>query len=409
MDDLLAAIVTDALEQAVELIELDAVRAEVWASDLAALAAETGPNGVARLIDALVDAGGAPAAAALWAIDALVVGVDLAGPALGPAPPWADDLLTSTCEGAWLLRERRGVSAAFRFVDNADNRHVVIADLVPTPTGDGVETIGEVAVGPTDLLDGLDEPEAGIADEAVSAPELAQRVARAVRCTDQPSSSCVATGRLLLARLSSFGIDDLEPPVWVEPEAPAPPEPDPGADEWARQVLDRALGELPEPDPVAVAKAAATLRAAAGDHAPLARWLAASVGPVDLDEPDLTVVTAALAATAAPADLAPLDGAARAAVVELEWADWLGVAIGLARAGEGESTDPDDLVDHINRCPEVTSTIPKADRARVSWALAVCTEPWEPLGIAAAGRLTEFGAAVVPAGLRVAWGVRPDR
>ena len=297
------------------------------------------------------------------------------------------------------------MSAAFRFVDNADDRHVVIVDLVPTPdNGAGAETIGEVAVGPTDLLDVLDEPGVGISGESTAAPELAERVARAVRGTDEPSSSFVANGRLVLARLSDFGIDDLEPPVWVEPAVPDGPEADPEADQWARQVLDRALGAQPEATPEAVAQAASTLRTAAADHAPLARWLAASDGPVDLDEPDLAVVTAALAATVSPADLAPLDPASRAAVVELEWADWLGVAIGLVRAGVGASTDPDALVDHINRCPEVTSTIPKADRARVSWALAVCTEPWEPLGLVADGKLTTFGVAALPAFLRSAWG-----
>lgn len=409
MDDLLAPIITDALDQAVELVELDAVRAEVWASDLVALAAEAGADGLDRLIGALADNGGPAAAAALWAIHAVADGVDLSDPALEPAPPWVDDLLSSACEAAWLLRERRGLSAAFRFVDRADDRHVLIIDLVPAG-GDDAETVGEVVVGPADLLDAIEEPDSGIEMAEASAANLAERVARAVQHTREPSASFVANGRLLLARLSSFGIEDLDPPVWTDPEVPEPPPADPEADAWAIQVLDRALGAPLSPDGSDVAAAASVLRRAAGADDPPAQWLAASTGPVDLDEPDQAVVLAALAATVRPATLVPLAADARRAVLELEWADWLGAVIGIVRAGPGASVDPLDLVDAVNRCPEVTSTIPKVDRARVAWAFSVCTELWEPLGIAANiavnAELTAFGARVLPLALRVAWGAR---
>ena len=403
MDDLLAPLLADAVEQASELRELDAVRAEVWASDLVALAAETGPDGVHRLIEALAATGGSAAAAALWAIDAVTGGVDPGDAALEPAPRWAADLGTSTGEAAWLLEERRGVSAAFRFVDQADDRHVVIVDLVPGRAG-AEESAGEVVVGPIEWLDGLDEPDAGIRSESVSAVELARRVARAVRHTAVPTASLVANGRLLAARLAGLGVDGVDPPAWVERPVPSPPAADPEADAWARQVLERALGSLPGAEPAAVLVAASMLRDAARDHEPLARWLAASRGPVDLDEPDLTVVTAALAATVKPADLAPLDPAQREAVLELEWADWLGAVVGLVRSGPGASVAPDALVDQVNRCPEVTSTIPGGDRDRVAWAFGVATEAWEPLGLAADGVLTEFATRVLPAALRVAWG-----
>lgn len=405
MEDLLASIIADALDQAAELLELDAVRAEVWASDLTALAAEAGPDGISNLIDALADTGGPAAAAALWAVHSMAAGVDLGDPALEPAPAWVDDLLSSACEAAWLLDDRRGVSVAFRFVDRADERHVLIVDLVPS-TG-GAETIGEVVVGPPELLDALEDPGSGIESTEAAPPELAKRIARAVRSTSEPTSSYVANGRLLLARLSSFGIEDLEAPVWVEPEVPDLPPPDSEADVWATQVLDRALGDTGVPDPEGTTVAAAVLREAAASDDRLAQWLAASSGPVDLDEPDLAVVLAALAAAAAPAAMAPLAADARRAVLELEWADWLGSIIGIVRAGAGASVDPDDLVDEINRCQEVTSTIPKADRVRVAWAFSVVTEAWEPLGITVGGALTEFGTQVLPLALRTAWGPKP--
>ncbi len=405
-DPALASLIADAIEQADELLNLDAVRAEVWAADLVALAAEIDPEGPAAVVEALAVAGGSGPAAGLWAIDAVSDLVDLGDPALEPAPTWADQLLTSICEAAWIVGDWRGDSAAFRFVDAADERHVLVLDLVPG-AGDTGETIGEATVGPAELLDATADESAGLKSRSVPAPELAERVARAMRSTSEPSASFVAVGRVVLARLSSFGIDDLEPPVWIEPDVPALPERDPDDDAWAADVVRRALGEPLTPDaldPAAVGAAAATLRAAADTDDELAQWLAASVGPIDLDEPDADVVLAVLAAAVAPASLMPLTGDARQAVLELEFADWLGAVLGVVRAGTGAHVDPDVLVDHVNRCPEVTSTIPKSDRARVAWAFAVAVEAWGPLGVVDPDNcLTDFGAAVLPAALVRAW------
>ena len=406
LDPALASLIADAIEQADELLDLDAVRAEVWAADLVALAAEIDPEGPAAVAEALAVAGGPGPAAGLWAIDAVSDLVDLGDPALEPAPTWADQLLTSICEAAWIVGDWRGDSAAFRFVDAADERHVLVLDLVPG-AGDTGEAIGEATVGPAELLDATADESAGLKSRSVPASELAERVARAVRVTSEPSASFVAVGRVVLARLSSFGIDDLEPPVWIEPDVPDLPERDPDDDAWAADVVRRALGEPLAPDaldPVAVAAAAATLRAAADTEDELAQWLAASVGPIDLDEPDADVVLAVLAAAVAPASLMPLTGDARQAVLELEFADWLGAVLGVVRAGAGTHVDPDVLVDHVNRCPEVTSTIPKSDRARVAWAFAVAVEAWGPLGVVDPDNcLTDFGAAVLPAALVRAW------
>ncbi len=405
-DPALASLIADAIEQADELPDLDAVRAEVWAADLVALAAEIDPEGPAAVVEALAVAGGSGPAAGLWAIDAVSDLVDLGDPALEPAPTWADQLLTSICEAAWIVGDWRGDSAAFRFVDAADERHVLVLDLVPG-AGDTGETIGEATVGPAELLDATADESAGLKSRSVPAPELAERVARAMRSTSEPSASFVAVGRVVLARLASFGIDDLEPPVWIEPDVPALPERDADDDAWAADVVRRALGEPLTPDaldPAAVGAAAATLRAAADTDDELAQWLAASVGPIDLDEPDADVVLAVLAAAVAPASLMPLTGDARQAVLELEFADWLGAVLGVVRAGTGTHVDPDVLVDHVNRCPEVTSTIPKSDRARVAWAFAVAVEAWGPLGVVDPDNcLTDFGAAVLPAALVRAW------
>ncbi|MEO0492984.1 MAG: hypothetical protein AAF081_06180 [Actinomycetota bacterium] len=405
---LIDALIADAIEQADELLELDAVRAELWAADLVALAAEIAGDAPAVVVEALATAGGPGPAAGLWAIDAVSDLVDLRDPALEPAPAWADQLLSSTCEAAWIIGDWRGDSAAFRFVDATDERHVVVLDLIPgTDTGTAhgsSETIGEATVGPVELLDAAADESANLQTRSIPASDLAARVAAAIRATTEPSASFVAVGRVVLARLSTFGIDDLEPPVWVDPDIPELPERDPDDDAWAADVVRRALGEPGRPESAATTAAAATLRAAAADDDLLAQWLAASPGPVDLDEPDLEVVLAALAAAVAPASLAPLATDARQAVLELEFADWLGAVLGLVRAGAGTLVDPGGLVDHVNRCPEVTSTIPKADRARVAWAFAVATESWVALGLVDDDdRLTDFGATILPAVLLRAW------
>ncbi len=405
LDDLLAGVIADALAQADALIDLDGPRAEAWASDLAALAAEAGgDDGISTLVQALASVGGAGTAAALWALDAVAGAVDLSDPALEPPPSWATSLGSSVCESAMVLRARRGESAAFRFVDVDGVRHALVVDLVPAAIDGEAEEVGEVVVGPAELLDAVEEERAGITAETSSPTELASRVGGALTATGRPRVSAVANGRLLIARLDSLGVGDLAPPVWVEDEVPDLPERDPEDDAYALDVLRRAIGHPAAPDAAAATLAATRLRDAAAADEVLAQWLAASPGPIDLDEDDLDVVLAALAAPVAPAALTPLDVDAREAVLDLEWADWLGAVIGLVREGSGASTDPEHLVDLVNRCPEVDSTIPKKDRPRVAWAFAVCTDPWAELGIADDGGLTGFGVATLPAALGRAWG-----
>ena len=402
-DDLLPAIAADALVQAERLIELDGPRAEAWGSDLAALALEASEDGVVRLVAALAEASGPAAAAALWALSAVTEVVDLGDSALKPAPTWASSLGTSRCVEAMILRERRWESVAFRFVDSAEDAHVIVVDLVPPAVGGGDETVGEVNLGAVDLLDVLQEEDAGIVVVETALEVAAGRVARALANTVEPRDSAVANGRVLVVRLQAMVESVPAAPVAVEASIPEIPVRDPDDDAYARDMLWRAVGDVAEPGAAALAQAAAVLREAAAHDDPIAHWLAASVGPVDLDDTDTDVVLAAVAATVSPASLLPLDHDARTAVLDLEWADWLGAVIELVRRGPGTPVDPEALVDHINRNPEVTSTIPKKDRPRVGWAFGAVTDLWEPIGLADAGGITTFGCAVLPRALDRAW------
>jgi hypothetical protein len=354
--DELAAVV---LEQADEIAGLDAARAEAWASDVLSLAAEAGVS-PAILCDTLAEVGGDRAATALAALAGLhdeLPSIDHPG----TAPSWATAIGTSRCEGAWALRAGGSESVAFRFVDAADDHHVITVDLVPGAP----ETIGEVIVGPGDLLDALHEEDAHIDSEGVGPAALATRCIAALRVTTRPTLSAVANGRLLLRRLADLTDVDIDPPVLVEDEVPQAPPRDPDDDAYALEILLRALE-----------------------------------GVTGSEESDAVVEVAALVA---PVDLAPLGPAERDAVLILEWADWLGAVIGLVRAGPGVAVDGAGMVDLVNRCPEVTTTIPKADRARIEWAFDTAIASWADLGIIADGRLTDFGVDVLPAALRRAW------
>ncbi len=413
MDQSLTKIVDEALAQMPEILGLDAPRAEVWAGDLISLAAEvTGSNdsAVRELVSRLNCSGAVGGAVAALAVGVLSPAARGEPPVDAPdgSPEWTAALGTSKCDGAWIFTNRRGESAVFRFVDSLDAGHTIAVDLIPGPP----ETVGEVMVGPPEMVDLADDPESDVEATAADSVALARRVTQSVESTDRPSDTLVMNGPLLAARLA--GITGRSPavPAAVEPaEVAELPPVDPDDDSWATGILLRALGlhrdavADPPPAPLgeAIANAAQSLRRAADTDAPIAQWLAASRGPVDLDEPDLRVVTAALAAAVRPHFMAPLDHDAREAVAHLEWADWLGVVIGSVREGPGASSEPVHLVDQVNRCPEVASTIPKSDRPRVEWALAICTDHWGFLGLTESGRITELGAWMLPRMLLEAW------
>lgn len=362
------------MEQAAELLDLDAPRAEAWASDVLALTAELLPEDPEphRALVAALDARPEPEAGlALTALSAFVP-----VPRDEPAP-WQAALGTSRCDGAWLLTSGSSRSIALRFVDRDDVRHVITVDLEP----DGPEAVGEVIVGPASLLDALTEEDARITAEECEPVAAARRVAEALDRTACPHPSAVANGRLLARRLAPLVDGPVGVPVPAVEEVPPPPPRDPDDDAYALDVLHRALGGA---SPPAVARDD-------GDR-----------------DPAVQAAVEAVAQVVAPTDMTRLSPAERDAVVLLEWADWLGLVIGVVRAGPGAAMHGEALVDAINRCPEVTTTVPKADRGRIAWAFDVLTADWSSLGLVDDGRLTGFGAAVLPAALARAWGGSPE-
>jgi hypothetical protein len=94
----------------------------------------------------------------------------------------------------------------------------------------------------------------------------------------------------------------------------------------------------------------------------------------------------------------------RDALLWLEWADWLGAGIGLLRAGSGAVATGETLVDHVNRCPEVSSSIAKADRDYAEWAFDVALDLLQDRGAVTEDRqLSEAGYQSLWHGLLAAW------
>ena len=112
--------------------------------------------------------------------------------------------MRGSCPPAWR-------SAAFRFVDAAGDHHVITADLVDLGS-QGSEAIGEVVLGPADLLGALEEDDAGVERDEVDPVALAGRTVAALAATDEPPPSAVANGRLLAARLSTLVVGEIRCP-----------------------------------------------------------------------------------------------------------------------------------------------------------------------------------------------------
>ena len=103
-------------------------------------------------------------------------------------------------------------------------------------------------------------------------------------------------------------------------------------------------------------------------------------------------------------DISDVSPPERDALLWLEWADWLGAGIGLLRAGSGAQATGETLVDHVNRCPEVSSSIDKADRDYAEWAFDVALDLLQDRGaVTEDSQLTEAGYQSLRHGLVAAW------
>lgn len=122
------------------------------------------------------------------------------------------------------------------------------------------------------------------------------------------------------------------------------------------------------------------------------------------DEQALRMLLGATGSYLAPRSLAPHDRSECEAILELESADWLGAILSVVRAGVGVAVSGRSLVAGINQCPEVTTTIPKADAERIAWAFELTLYAWQVTGVLDEdGSLAETGVWLLPRAAIFAW------
>ena len=263
---------------------------------------------------------------------------------------------------AWVVAEGDGRSIGIGFQLPDGSEHSLLADLYGGELASVV-----VAPGPEELFDGAEDV---VAPEPTAIGAAATEVVDgwnrlAAGGTPIPDSVFV-NGALARARLRHLVEHDVED-FGRGREASADEDPiDPGEraelNAWAMSVLDGAgVG-------------------------------AGVVGPDQLSDP------------LDPRSVSTYPSTEQEAFRALEWADWLGVVLGLVRSPSGTVVEPTMLIDLINRCPEVTSTIPKKDRSYFEWAWSMVVPSWIGLGVLdEEHRLTNDGAAMLVAALRQAW------
>lgn len=260
---------------------------------------------------------------------------------LGSARPVEARLIT---EGAASV-----VATRWRHLDGTE--HTFLVEI-------GSDAIWSLRIASGDLFEALDhEPE--LVDQAPIELEHAGRLlADAARRPVTADEESWANAALAQRRLATLGIRD-------RLEVVAPSTSHPGV----------------EPDAESAAYAADLLRRALD---------VATTDPADAE------TVHGVAALVRPLQIEGVDADIARAVTHLEWADWLGAVIGLVRAGSGASVDGEALVTLVNRCPEVTTSIPRGERAAVASCFDAATDEWEALGVSQGGTLTVRGVRVLP-------------
>lgn len=263
---------------------------------------------------------------------------------------------------AWRVDQRGSQSLGIGFGADDGSEHSLLVDIV-----DGELTSLIVAPGPAELFDGSEdlidpEPlEVGDAADAMMAAWTAL-VARRL----PPPDDVWVNGALARARLRFLTDEDVtgfaRPYTTVDTRTPDDDSERAELNAWALAVLDGG-------------------RVGAG---------------VAGDECLLDALI--------PARTASYPEAEREAFAALEWADWLGVVLGLHRASPPVIVEPGMLIDAINRCPEVTSDIPKKDRPYFEWALSMVIPLWRDAGVIDDNNtLSDDGSAMLVHALRQAW------
>ena len=406
VDRMLARFVEELLESAHVPESLDeAAQAEAWASSAVAEWMELGGQG-GDLVSHIEDTAAFPAALIRWIVD---------GAAPNGGPDWLADLTEQQATHAWELSSGTSdeVALIVEFEAPSTARHamsITVADGRPT----------DCSVGPAGLAEAATEDDADTMEvRALDLDEGLERIRSAL--AQLRADELTVNGRLNVPlALRRF---DVTPTTALastggHPAIPIPAR-NPDDDAWAADLLTSALrlhgaapngggiGSTPgEPTVVAEARADFLARLDEGDADARTVLDVCGLPPGEASSNRSHLHLRAVAAYLRPVDLSMHPAATQHAILELEWADWLGAIIGLSRSTAGTDVDGAVLVQLINRCPEITTTIPKQDAGRIGWAFEQTLYAWAVTGVLDdAGALTEAGRWLLPRAALAAWTV----
>ena len=355
------------------VVDLDAAQLEAWASGL--FAALDDDAAVLGFIEHASSHPTPASAAVLAAIGYLADGeVSRAARQSSDrmaslAPESVAGLGRARSAQAWRVQARFGSSLVIGFRQDPD----VVDHALLVEIEDGVLTDLQLSGPPNELLD-PDVVGDGVEVVPVEAGEALQEVAaawqKAAQAGTEVTPGIAANQYLVRRRLGEEVGVDL--PLFAAEDAAVDLTRGMSADEIAR-ANEAALG---------------TLRAAVGDPA------SGDTGSGQVQPGWIEVVRGTVPG------LSPRE---QEGLLWLEWADWLGVGIGLLRGGADHPITADAFVDLINRCPEISSTVHADDRDYAEWAFDVAIEHLQDSGLVEDESLTETGWSSLHASLVAAW------
>ena len=258
-----------------------------------------------------------------------------------------------------------------------------------------------ISIGPAGLSDGLTTNDAtDIEVEEVGEIEAASIVSDALGGSLKAlSPTSEANLPLLQVRFGTNGATPSGPGALRPSLGKAIPDRDSDDDAWCLDVVRSAMRSvLSTAAPASVSRAQSNYETAVANGEPDALTVLDVAGIAAETPLDLSTFLSAVGAYFAPSDLSMHTSVQFDALAELEPVDWVGVVLGASRSGSSDSAiDGGTLVTFINRSPEITSTIPKADAGRLAWTFDQMLFSWEATGVMdQAGRITEAGRWLLP-------------
>lgn len=400
-----AALLSELYDRAAIVTELDGPQLEAWVSGLFPVFDDQ------MTLDAFVDycatADTEQGALLLAAITELTTGLDPeaaahAGQYGRPLPSWAATIGASKLSEAWSVTAKFGRSIVLGF-DTPSGQDLPDTNSQPSQLAPPAESVAEEPSEAIDLrhaiLAELDErgvvvdvqltgPAKVLVDEAadeagrVDVVEMAIDDAVAALVEGWPSAP-------MSAATIGAGFDANQ--------------------QFVRRRIMAASGHVLAPvqivqEPVDIRRGMSDSDYANANRAALSTLQAAIGLPNDADQTSGVARQIAAWVSVVRGDVDDVGPRERDALLWLEWADWLGAGIGLFRAGEQTEVDGAILVDFVNRCPEVSSSIDKADRDYAEWAFAVALDLLQDQGVITDDhRLSAAGYTSVRHGLAAAW------